>query len=122
MMPEVGGRPLLGQIASATIPNAPLPAVGVAMGLSNTARGPTPLPFPLDSIGMTGCLLQQSTELLGLGVTPLGGTSYRFQQNLPNQPALLGLRLFLQAYALAPGQNPLEVIASNGIAWRIGNV
>jgi hypothetical protein len=122
MMPEVGGRPLLGQIASATITNAPLPAVGVAMGLSNTAMGPTPLPFPLDSIGMTGCLLQQSTELLGLGVTPLGGTSYRFQQNLPNQPALLGLRLFLQAYALAPGQNPLEVIASNGIAWRIGNV
>ena len=41
---------------------------------------------------------------------------------IPSAPNLLGLHVYIQAYALAPGANPLQIIISNGIDWVIGNV
>ena len=37
-------------------------------------------------------------------------------------PSFVGTHLYIQAYALAPGANPLQIIISNGIGWIIGNV
>ncbi|MEZ6038664.1 MAG: hypothetical protein R3F29_14370 [Planctomycetota bacterium] len=39
----------------------------------------------------------------------------------PGGVAALGVRIYTQAFSYAPGANPLEIIASNGIDWLISN-
>lgn len=114
-------RPLVGQTCGATIVNSPSIIAGVTMGWSNQFYGPFALPVPLDSIGMSGCMLWHSAEIIGLGASPVTPNTLSFAFTIPNQSALLGSHVYLQAYALAPGQNPLQVVASNGIDWRLGS-
>ncbi len=40
---------------------------------------------------------------------------------IPSNVNLLRAHAYLQAYCYAPGANALEIIASNGIDWLIGN-
>jgi len=70
---------------------------------------------------MPGCHLLHSNELFGLPVTPTVPGTLEFSYAIPNNGILLGVHVYLQAYCFAPGANPLEVIASNGIDWLIGN-
>jgi hypothetical protein len=84
--------------------------------------GPFTLPVTLGGIGMVGCDLWQSSEILGLGTTPLTASTLSFTLAIPNQISLLGSHVYLQAYCFAPGANPLEIISSNGIDWLIGDV
>lgn len=121
-VPDANGRPMLGQVATARVLGTPSLAVGVALGWSQQWAGTLPLPASLAAIGMPGCDLLQSADLFGLSTTPLTATSVSFALAVPNLPLLLGTSLYLQAYALAPGQNPLQLTASNGIDWRFGNV
>jgi hypothetical protein len=116
-VPDANGRPLLGQVASATIVNAPTPVAGVAMGFN-----PFFFPVSLAGIGMPGCNLLQSTDILGLGTSPLTPSTLSFSLAIPNVPSLLGVHVYIQAYAFAPGVNPLQIIISNGIEWLLGNV
>ena len=44
-----------------------------------------------------------------------------FSAAVPSNPLLLGLHFYFQAFSIAPGANPLEVISSNGIDFLIGN-
>lgn len=113
-------RPLIGTNGFATLVNAPTPVAGMSMGFSNTTYGPFTLPVPLDSVGMNGCLLWHSAEVLGLGVTAITPTSLVFLYPIPNASSLIGGRVFLQGYCFAPGSNPLQIIASNGVEWRLG--
>lgn len=116
-----GSRPRIGLVAFASMPNAPTPVGGMAMGFSKSMYGPFQLPVPLDSVGMTGCQLWQSSEILGLGVSALpGSTSLVFAYFIPNSTSLIGGSVFLQGYCFAPGSNPLQIIASNGLEWRLG--
>ena len=39
-----------------------------------------------------------------------------------NWGSLIGVPLYLQGWAPAPGANPAGVIVSNGIEWFIGNI
>lgn len=48
-------------------------------------------------------------------------SAFRSPSLQPTSP-LLGLHLYLQAYAFAPGQNAAEMITSNGIAGTFGNL
>jgi hypothetical protein len=121
-VPDPAARPRVGTTGRADIVNSPTPLAFVAIGFSNTTFGMASLPLPLDFIGMTGCTLLQSTEVLGLGTTAVGPTTFAFQWPIPNQPIFLGKRVYLQGYALAPGANPVQVITSNGITWLFGNV
>jgi len=121
-VPDPNGRPVLGQTASATIVNAPLPVAAVAVGGSNQFFGPFALPVTLSGIGMTGCDLWQSADILGLGTSPLTPSTLSFSVAIPNVPSLVGAHLYIQAYAFAPGVNPLQIIISNGIDWLLGNV
>jgi len=121
-LPDATGRPVLGQVGSATIVNAPTNIAGVAMGWNNQFFGPFPLPVTLAGIGMPGCDLLQSSDLIGLGVSPLAPSTLSFSIAIPNVPGLLGTHVYIQAYALAPAVNPLQVIISNGIDWRFGNI
>ena len=121
-VPESNARPLLGQIAAATIVNAPTPVAAVAMGWSNQFFGPYALPVTLAGIGMPGCDLQQSADILGLGVSQVTPTTLSFSLAIPSAPSLIGLHVYMQAYSFAPGVNPLQIIISNGIDWLLGNV
>ena len=44
-----------------------------------------------------------------------------FSYPIPSNVNLLRAHAYLQAYCYAPGANALEIIASNGIDWLIGN-
>ena len=92
------------------------------MGFSNTHLGGLPvLPIGLAFIGMPGCSMLHSNEVFGLPVTPLTASSMQFDLAIPFQISLLGAHVYLQAYCVAPSANPLQIIASNGIDWLIGN-
>ena len=115
-------NPIMGSIAGAQVTSAPSPFGGVSMGWSNTHVASLPLlPFSLSAIGMPGCLLLQSNDVFGLPTTPGIGSTLQFNFGIPSTPNLLGGHVYLQAYCYAPGANALEIIASNGIDWRIGN-
>ena len=120
-LPLPAATPRLGQTAIADLEQAPSVLVGVALGFSDTDMGGTALPLALAGIGMPGCTLLQSTDLLGLGAAPLTATSFRFSLAIPDQNSLLGADLFVQGYAFAPGANPMSIVLSNAVAWHLGN-
>lgn len=118
---ESAMRPLLGVVGVARVSNAPTQIAGVAMGFSNQFYGPFALPVPLDSIGMSGCQLWHSADVLALPLAPGSAPlSLDFAYAIPTQPQLLGARVYLQAYVVAPGANSLQIISSNAIEWRLG--
>lgn len=111
--------PYVGQTATATITNASTPIAAVAIGLSREFFGPFPLPLPLSSYGMTGCDMWQSSDIVGLPVGVQMPSSLSFTVALPNVQGLVGRHLYGQAFAFAPMQNPLGVVASNGVDWLV---
>ncbi|MCB9876935.1 MAG: hypothetical protein H6835_04950 [Planctomycetes bacterium] len=118
-VPDPAAPPQLGQLASATVTNAPIAATAVMMGWSREFFGAFPLPLSLSGFGLTGCELLQSADLLGLGVSVLTPTSLSFGFVIPNAPQLVGVDVFVQAYAFAPGANPAQLIVSNAIDWSV---
>jgi hypothetical protein len=116
-----GALPRINTTAQALLTNIPASLAFVCLGWSNTTTGLFPLPLSLAGFGLPGCLLQQSAEGGSLPVTPTGVGTATFSVPLPNNIGLLGLRLYLQGWAIAPGYNPGGAIVSNGLAWRIGS-
>ncbi len=121
LVPLANARPRLGQSALATVTNTPSTLVNVTMGWSNQSFAGLPLPLHLASYGLPGCSLWHSGDVFGLPTTAATATTRTFAFAVPNLPFVLGLRLYAQAYSYAPGQNSLQMTASNGIAWTIGN-
>lgn len=115
-------NPIIGTTAGAVIVNAPSAFGGVTMGWSDSHLSGIPLlPLDLAFIGMPGCQLWHSNDVFGLPVTPLTATTLQFDLPIPFLGPLLGAHVYLQAYCFAPGENALQIIASNGIDWLIGN-
>lgn len=113
--------PLLGQTARATMNSAPTQVAGIVMGFSNQVANGNQLPMSLAGLGMPGCTQYVSVEFSSLGLTPVAGGGLQYSFAIPNAPWLLGLSLYLQGYAYAPGANALEFVASNGLHWTLGN-
>ncbi len=120
LSPEPTGLPVVGATARAIVANVPSPLAVVALGWSNVSVGALPLPEPLDSYGMLGCSLLQSADLLGLPVTFTGASSATYSLPIPLWSSLLGVHVYLQGLAVAPGVNPAGLIVSNGLDWQIG--
>ncbi len=115
-------NPIIGTTAGALISNAPTSFAGVTMGWSDSHLAGVPLlPLDLAFIGMPGCSMLVSNDVFGLPVTPLTATTLQFDYAIPYAPHLLGTHVYVQAYCVAPSGNPLQIIASNGIDWLIGN-
>jgi hypothetical protein len=115
-------NPILGTTAGALISNAPNQFAGVVMGWSDSHLAGVPLlPVDLAFIGMPGCSMLVSNDVFGLPTTPLTASTLQFDYAIPYSPYLLGAHVYVQAYCVAPGANPLQVIVSNGIDWLIGN-
>jgi hypothetical protein len=115
-------NPILGTTAGALISNAPNQFAGVVMGWSDSHLAGVPLlPVDLAFIGMPGCSMLVSNDVFGLPTTQLTASTLQFDYAIPYSPYLLGAHVYVQAYCVAPGANPLQVIVSNGIDWLIGN-
>ena len=110
--------PYVGQPFAVRISNAPTPVAIVATGLSRTTWNGAPLPLPLQSLGMPGCNLLVAADLLVSAAPTATGATAAYA--IPANPALAGVPLFLQAFVLAPGANPLGLIASAGLECTIG--
>ncbi len=65
-------------------------------------------------IGMPGCGLRASLDLINVGST--------FSLAIPNNPTLIGVSLFANGASVAPGANAFGFITSNGIRGTIGDV
>ncbi|MGK0304118.1 MAG: hypothetical protein ACI89X_005026, partial [Planctomycetota bacterium] len=117
--PDPSSPANVGQIAKATIVQAPSLFAGVSLGLDDQFFGPFPLPFPLIGLGMPGCDLLHSAEITGLMATPMTGSTLSFSLAIPAQTGLTGAHIYAQAFAVAPGENAMQLIMSNGIDWTI---
>ncbi|HLQ38194.1 MAG TPA: hypothetical protein VK348_10350 [Planctomycetota bacterium] len=80
-----------------------------------------PAPLTLAGFGMPGCDLLQSAEAAAQPVSSTGPGAATLSLPLPNIGALVGLQVYLQAWALAPGANPGNTVVSNGLDWFIGS-
>jgi hypothetical protein len=116
-----GSRPILGQAQTIDVDGAPGGLALMAYGWSDSSLGGTPLPLQLDGFGLTGCTLFHSLDRLAEPCTPTAPNRARHVATIANLPHLLGLQVYLQAWAPAAGQNPAGVIASNGVSLYFGD-
>lgn len=84
-----------------------------AIGLSNQLQAGGPLPADLAVIGMPGCWLLNSLDLLQASAAVAGVAT--FQLVMPNIPNVLGLRMWHQALVLDPTANAFGLTVSNGL-------
>jgi hypothetical protein len=107
-----------------------LPIIGATLDADILqAQGPAPLGFamfgteqatiPLDSIGMPGCFAMQPM-FLALVAQPTGSNELHISVPLPNQPWLVGVMLYSQAFTQALGVNAIDLVAGNALHWRLG--
>lgn len=113
-------RPAIGATAQATIHNVPSAYVFMALGWNNVSFGAFSLPVDLSSFGMPGCQLLHSAEAPTQPAHLSSPTDATYALGIPNLTALVGTRLFLQGWAVAPTVNLGEKVTSNAIEWRIG--
>jgi hypothetical protein len=125
----------VGTAALDTAPNS-RPALGasfstVSTGLASTApaiqffafsdtrSGSVGLPLALDAIGMSGCSLLVSTEVVQ--PIPGSGGSRTSTFGIPNDVALMRASFYLQTLTIDAGANAFGFALSNGLAMSIGN-
>jgi hypothetical protein len=120
LAPLVSARPIIGTTGQAVLTNVPSSLAFVALGWSRSSFGGFNLPLSLAGFGMPGCDLLQSAEAAAVPTTITGPSTATFGLPLPNLAGLIGLTVYLQGWAVAPGYNPGHTIVSNGIVWRIG--
>ncbi len=113
--------PRIGETFRSDVADVPFGFPFVALGTSNQFVGPFPLPLVLDGFGFQGCLLHHNALVSQPCVLQSPPTLARHELPIPNVPALLTSRLYLQAWSLAPGVNPGGVVFSNGLEITIGN-
>ena len=69
---------------------------------------------------MTGCWMLQSTDVLGQPAASTGLGAATYSLPVPFYASLLGVHVYLQGWAVAPGMNSANIIVSNGLDWQIG--
>ncbi len=115
-----GQAPALGTTMALWVEPVPAgsPPLFVAVGASNRAIGPLPLPLTLAGLGMPGCFLHQSNDFL-LPTVGRGGRGSLFL-HLPARRSLLGGHFYSQAFVLDPTANPTGMVATAGLDAQIG--
>ncbi len=115
------GSPIPGQGFTATLANVPTNSIGLwCYGTSRTTSAFGPLPIALGPLGFPGCTLYQnlvtSTVFVAQAVSSVSaGTP------VPNNQALVGFELFVQAAVLDASQVG-GLTTSNGLEVRVGNL
>ncbi len=89
------------------------------LGASRTQLGAVPLPIDLAVVGMPSCALQTSAELtLAMPTPSLGASSLTL--GVPPDASLVGVQLFVQAFALEAAANVAGVIHAAPLAAVVG--
>jgi hypothetical protein len=114
-------RPIIDTTVQTSLTGTPSSVVFVALGWNRAAFGSFALPLSLTGFGMPGCELLQSSDAAALPTTSTAPGTATFSLRVPNNTGLIGLHVYLQGWAYAPGVNPGHTIVSNGIDWGIGN-
>jgi hypothetical protein len=83
----------------------------MTVGASKTSYRGFPLPIRLDFLGMTGCYLHTSFDA-SFGFPVSNGTG-AFSINVPNSPALLASKAYLQSVAGTKTTNGIEILVGN---------
>ncbi|MGE3172536.1 MAG: kelch repeat-containing protein [Planctomycetota bacterium] len=111
LAPLDGGRAWLGDAFTVQLAASGAPFGAITLGLSDAVWDAVPLPLSL-APAAPGCSVLASPDLAVsfLVVQGLGGMSLA----IPNSTIYLGLPLFFQGYAWAPGANPLGVVTTAG--------
>jgi len=115
-------EPLLGQgYFESKLSLAPpaSPAV-LLVGFNSTVWQGLPLPFDIGGFGATGCSLLTGPVLQFSKVTTAAGTAAQFLA-IPNDPVLVGAKLYHQWMVSSPGANPLGFVFSDGVSSKILN-
>ncbi len=108
--------PQVGQSLTVTFAPPPASSAILLVGVSNTTSTLGPLPRDLASIGMPGCALRVSTDLL----LPVAGSPARATLPLPKDATLAGLRLHAQAVILDAAANALGLVLSDAVTAVVG--
>ena len=95
-----------------SLPPSPLNLPFAILGMSNTGWQGGPLPRLLNFMGLPGCRQYVSADVAG-PLLNLGGTA-TWDLPVPENPALIGMRFYVQALVLEDGINPAGAIVSNG--------
>ncbi|MEO6595595.1 MAG: hypothetical protein ABIP94_12655 [Planctomycetota bacterium] len=95
------------------------PVFGV-LGFSNTQANGTPLPLSLGFLGMPGCQLLVSNDLVVPVTARPSPTTAAWTTPIPNLQGLLGLEFFQQLLVLDLGVNALGLTTSNASRATIG--
>jgi hypothetical protein len=115
-----GRRPWLGENFTVAVSQIPANAPALVwLGSSKTSWGPILLPFALDHVGMTGCTLLASPQLLF--VPRYSGGAASLTLPVPNDPSLLGGAFFNQALVVDPPANRFGATVSNACEGKIGS-
>lgn len=106
------GSPVIGQTVAVTVSNLP-PTQPAAMivGFSRIDWLGTPLPASLAPVGMTGCTLHVSIDLITAVVNWSGYGAWAI--TIPNVPQLVGRLFFNQVAVLDLPANPFGMTVSN---------
>lgn len=92
--------------------NAVAPVAVVVLGLTSVPG------FPLDGIGMPGCVAWVSADLLLAAPATNGVAAWSI--SIPAQAAILGIELFAQGLSLDIGWNPAGLVSANALRGLIG--
>ena len=119
---QASSRPLIGQTLALSLTSLPTSTLFAfeAFGLSSSMVGGSVLPMPLDAHGMPGCWLLQDNSLMLTQPVALSGTTGSVAIPIPNAAGFVGLQMFTQGWAIAPGVNGPGVVTSNGLRIRVG--
>jgi len=119
--------PILGSAANATIGKTfkvelhnarPASAALGALGVSDKAFGPIPLPFSLAVLGAAGCELNASMDIvqtLPTAGSGAGNGTATWGWPIPNQVQFKGVTLYFTTLVVDLGVNKLGMINTNGL-------
>jgi hypothetical protein len=109
----VNGNPAFGLVVSNLAPGA---APSIVFGYSTTSWGTTPLPFDLGALGLQGCTLRTSVDVLvGLSANLAQPAAAGLSLPVPVAPALVGSAVTVQAYVPTTSTGLLPGVLSRAI-------
>lgn len=95
------------------------PVAWLLLGMSNTTWNGTPLPLPLDGLGLTGCALQTSVEASPSRAVSATATA-AWDLALPAGAPFLGMAIFGEILAIELGANSANLVACRPLAVTTG--
>lgn len=116
------GNYLPGSSIDFTLASAPAnaPAIGL-IGFSAVTWGPIALPLPLDALGMNGCLLMVSPDIVVPTQADANGAA-RLTLPIPNQSSLAQFGLVAQWLYVDAAANPAGLVTTAGENVRVGPI